>query len=186
MEKIEKKNNIVRNIAIGVAVGAAVTMIKKSNRDKVAYNVRKAKTKMIEIGEKAPLKSRVMEGVQAVGTKGRELADLTAMKQRVGELTDLTAMKQRVGELTDLTAMKQRVGELTDLTAMKQKVGEFKKLTPAVVETLKETRDIFNKKKQELKKQNELQTEETQELQAAAPGTEELKHEAEAIVAEDG
>jgi hypothetical protein len=110
---MEKKNSIVKDIAIGVAVGAAVTMLRKENRDKFASNARRARTKMIEIREHAaPLKDRVKEGVQNVGTKGREMADLKVVKE---------------------------------------KVDEIRKLTPAVVETLKETRDIFNKKKQELK-----------------------------------
>jgi hypothetical protein len=149
MEKVEKKSNIVRNIAIGVAVGAAVTMMKKSNRNKLASNVRKAKTKMIEIRENpTPLKDRVKESVQAVGIKGRELADFTAVKE---------------------------------------KMGEFKKLKPAVVETLKETCDIFNKKKQDLKEQNAVQAEEAiEELEVKVYGTEELKNDAEPVVAEDG
>lgn len=110
---MEKKNSIVKDIAIGVAVGAAMTMLRKENREKFASNARRAKTKMIEIREHAtPLKDRVKEGVQTVGTKGREMADLKIVKE---------------------------------------KVDEIRKLTPAVVETLKETRDIFNKKKQELK-----------------------------------
>lgn len=110
---MEKKNSIVKDIAIGVAVGAAMTMLRKENRERFASNARRAKTKMIEIREHAaPLKDRVKEGVQSVGTKGREMADLKVVKE---------------------------------------KVDEIRKLTPAVVETLKETRDIFNKKKQELK-----------------------------------
>lgn len=112
---MEKKNTVVRGIAIGVAVGAAVTMLKKENREKLVSNVRKAKTKMIEIGENpSPLKERVMDGVQSVkdgvqtvGVKGRET------------------------------------------------VGEIKKLTPAVMETLKEKRDMFKKKPEQTEAQLE-------------------------------
>ncbi|MFX3625530.1 MAG: hypothetical protein ACE3JP_16230 [Ectobacillus sp.] len=145
---MENKNTIVRNIAIGVAVGAAVTMLKKENRKMVASNVRKAKTKMVEIRQSSvPLKERMKEGVHVVGTKGRELADLKLVKE---------------------------------------KVEEFKKLTPAVMETLKETRDIFNKKKQELKEKNEGQAIEeakAEEPQAAVPSTEELNPETEPAAA---
>ncbi|MGG2067346.1 MULTISPECIES: DUF4075 domain-containing protein [unclassified Bacillus (in: firmicutes)] len=131
-----KKGNIVRNIAIGVAAGVAVSMLKKENREKVKYTAGKAKTKMIEIGENAKLK----EKMQTVTDKGREIADFNVVKA---------------------------------------KVAEIKKLTPAVVETLKETKDIFNKKKNNVKEQPE-----TIEIQAVVP-TEELKTEEELIVAED-
>lgn len=131
-----KKNNIARNIAIGVAAGVAVSMLKKENREKVKNTAEKAKTKMIEIGENAKLK----EKMQTVTDKGREIADFNVVKA---------------------------------------KVAEIKKLTPAVVETLKETKDIFNKKKKNVKEQPE-----TIEIQAVAP-TEELKTEEELIVAED-
>jgi len=131
-----KKGNIVRNIAIGVAAGVAVSMLKKENREKVKYTAGKAKTKMIEIGENAKLK----EKVQTVTDKGRELADFNVVKA---------------------------------------KVAEIKKLTPAVVETLKETKDIFNKKKNNAKEQPA-----TIEIQAVAP-TEELKTEEEMIISED-
>lgn len=99
-----KKNNIARNIAIGVAAGVAVSMLKKENREKVKNTAEKAKTKMIEIGENAKIK----EKVQTVTDKGRELADFNVVKA---------------------------------------KVAEIKKLTPSVVETLKETKEIFSKKK---------------------------------------
>ncbi|CAG9612277.1 hypothetical protein BACCIP111899_01450 [Bacillus rhizoplanae] len=131
-----KKGNIVRNIAIGVAAGVAVSMLKKENREKVKYTAGKAKTKMIEIGENAKLK----EKMQTVTDKGREIADFNVVKA---------------------------------------KVAEIKKLTPAVVETLKETKDIFNKKKNNAKEQPA-----TIEIQAVVP-TEELKAEEELIVAED-
>lgn len=131
-----KKGNLVRNIAIGVAAGVAVSMLKKENREKVKYTAGKAKTKMIEIGENAKLK----EKVQTVTDKGRELADFNVVKA---------------------------------------KVAEIKKLTPAVVETLKETKDIFSKKKNTVKEQPE-----TIEIQAIVP-TEELKEEEELIVAEE-
>ncbi|WP_050364332.1 DUF4075 domain-containing protein, partial [Streptococcus pneumoniae] len=101
-----KKNNIARNIAIGVAAGVAVSMLKKENREKVKNTAEKAKTKMIEIGENAKIK----EKVQTVTDKGRELADFNVVKA---------------------------------------KVAEIKKLTPSVVETLKETKEIFSKKKVE-------------------------------------
>lgn len=130
------KGNIVRNIAIGVAAGVAVSMLKKENREKVKYTAGKAKTKMIEIGENAKLK----EKMQTVTDKGREIADFNVVKA---------------------------------------KVAEIKKLTPAVVETLKETKDIFNKKKNNAKEKPE-----TIEIQAVVP-TEELKTEEELIVAED-
>ncbi|GAA3316945.1 hypothetical protein GCM10020331_014420 [Ectobacillus funiculus] len=39
----KKKNSIVKDIAIGVAVGAAVTMLRKENREKFASNARRAK-----------------------------------------------------------------------------------------------------------------------------------------------
>ncbi|MFD0767887.1 DUF4075 domain-containing protein [Bacillus sp. CGMCC 1.60114] len=131
-----KKGNIVRNIAIGVAAGVAVSMLKKENREKVKYTAGKAKTKMIQIGENAKIK----EKVQTVTDKGREIADFNVVKA---------------------------------------KVAEIKKLTPAVVETLKETKDIFSKKKNNVKEQPE-----TIEIQAVVP-TEELKAEEELIVAED-
>ncbi|ENQ3107612.1 protein of unknown function [Bacillus sp. 491mf] len=131
-----KKGNLVRNIAIGVAAGVAVSMLKKENREKVKYTAGKAKTKMIEIGENAKLK----EKVQTVTDKGREFADLNVVKA---------------------------------------KVAEIKKLTPAVVETLKETKDIFSKKKNTVKEQPE-----TIEIQAVVP-TEELKVEEELIAAEE-
>ena len=38
-----KKNNIARNIAIGVAAGVAVSMLKKENREKVKNTAEKAK-----------------------------------------------------------------------------------------------------------------------------------------------
>ena len=131
-----KKGNLVRNIAIGVAAGVAVSMLKKENREKVKYTAGKAKTKMIEIGENAKLK----EKVQTVTDKGRELADFNVVKA---------------------------------------KVAEIKKLTPAVVETLKETKDIFSKKKNTVKEKPE-----TIEIQAVVP-TEELKVEEELIAAEE-
>ncbi len=40
-----KKNNIARNIAIGVAAGVAVSMLKKENREKVKKYCRKSKNK---------------------------------------------------------------------------------------------------------------------------------------------
>ncbi|MEI4802320.1 DUF4075 domain-containing protein [Bacillus sp. NPDC077411] len=132
-----KKGNLVRNIAIGVAAGVAVSMLKKENREKVKYTAGKAKTKMIEIGENAKLK----EKVQTVTDKGRELADFNVVKA---------------------------------------KVAEIKKLTPAVVETLKETKDIFSKRKNNVKEQPE-----TIEIQGIVP-TEELKSEEELVAAEDG
>ena len=52
-----KKNNIARNIAIGVAAGVAVSMLKKENREKVKIQ-QKSKTKMIEIGENAKIKEK--------------------------------------------------------------------------------------------------------------------------------
>ena len=52
-----KKNNIARNIAIGVAAGVAVSMLKKENREKVKI-LQKSKTKMIEIGENAKSKKK--------------------------------------------------------------------------------------------------------------------------------
>ncbi|MCP8969896.1 hypothetical protein [Ectobacillus ponti] len=126
---MEKKSTIVRNIAIGVAVGAAVTMLKKDNREKIAGNVRKARTKVNEMREGSiTLKDRVVDGVHDLGAKSREMAELKAVKE---------------------------------------KLEEIKKLTPAVVETLKETRDIFNKKKQELLEREEAQTDVVPE--AAAP-----------------
>lgn len=36
-----KKNNIARNIAIGVAAGVAVSMLKKENREKVKIQQKK-------------------------------------------------------------------------------------------------------------------------------------------------
>ena len=129
-----KKNNIARNIAIGVAAGVAVSMLKKENREKVKNTAEKAKSKMIEIGENAKIK----EKVQTVTEKGRELADFNVVKA---------------------------------------KVAEIKKLTPAVVGTLKETKEMFSKKKAEP---------ETIEIQAVSPKAEELKAEEEPVVAEDG
>ncbi|MDG4658008.1 hypothetical protein P6P90_14225 [Ectobacillus antri] len=118
MEKNVKKNNVVRNIAIGVAVGAAVTMLKKSNREKVAQNVRNVKTKVDEIRQNpAPLKARVKETVQAVSENGKGVAALGMVKEKVNEL---------------------------------------QKLTPIVVETLKETRDIFTEKKRTLREKREI------------------------------
>lgn len=76
-----KKNNIARNIAIGVAAGVAVSMLKKENREKVKI-LQKSKTKMIEIGENAKIK----EKVQTVTDKGRELADLNVVKAKVAEI----------------------------------------------------------------------------------------------------
>ncbi|ENQ3078710.1 DUF4075 domain-containing protein [Bacillus sp. WLY-B-L8] len=128
-----KKGNLVRNIAIGVAAGVAVSMLKKENREKVKLTAGKAKTKMIEIGENTKLK----EKVQTVTDKGRELADFNVVKA---------------------------------------KVAEIKKLTPAVVETLKETKDIF------MKKNNAKEQPETIEIQAVVP-TEELK--VEEVASED-
>ncbi|CAM4094622.1 DUF4075 domain-containing protein [Bacillus sp. GX] len=133
-----KKNNIARNIAIGVAAGVAVSMLKKENREKVKNTAEKAKTKMIEIGENAKIK----EKVQTVTDKGRELADLNVVKA---------------------------------------KVAEIKKLTPSVVETLKETKEIFSKKKVE-----PAEKPETIEIQAVSTKVDELKAEEEPVVAEDG
>ncbi|MFJ8529242.1 DUF4075 domain-containing protein [Bacillus sp. NPDC094106] len=124
-----KKNNIARNIAIGVAAGVAVSMLKKENREKVKNTAEKAKSKMIEIGENAKIK----EKMQTVTEKGRELADFNVVKA---------------------------------------KVAEIKKLTPAVVGTLKETKEMFSKKKAEP---------ETIEIQAISSKAEE-----EPVVAEDG
>ena len=76
-----KKNNIARNIAIGVAAGVAVSMLKKENREKVKIQ-QKRKTKMIEIGENAKIK----EKVQTVTDKGRELADFNVVKAKVEKL----------------------------------------------------------------------------------------------------
>ncbi|PRT37775.1 DUF4075 domain-containing protein [Bacillus wiedmannii] len=135
-----KKNNIARNIAIGVAAGVAVSMLKKENREKVKNTAEKAKTKMIEIGENAKIK----EKVQTVTDKGRELADFNVVKA---------------------------------------KVAEIKKLTPSVVETLKETKEIFSKKKVE-----PAEKPETIEIQAVSSKVDELKaeEEEEPIVAEEG
>lgn len=52
-----KKNNIARNIAIGVAAGVAVSMLKKENREKVKIQQKK-QNKMIEIGENAKIKEK--------------------------------------------------------------------------------------------------------------------------------
>ncbi|MEY8350529.1 DUF4075 domain-containing protein [Bacillus cereus] len=131
-----KKNNIARNIAIGVAAGVAVSMLKKENREKVKNTAEKAKTKMIEIGENAKIK----EKVQTVTDKGRELADFNVVKA---------------------------------------KVAEIKKLTPAVVETLKETKEIFSKKKAEPAEKTE-----TIEIQVISPVSEEIKVE-EPVIAEE-
>ena len=38
-----KKNNIARNIAIGVVAGVAVSMLKKENREKVKIQQKKQK-----------------------------------------------------------------------------------------------------------------------------------------------
>ncbi|MEN1938136.1 DUF4075 domain-containing protein [Paenibacillus sp. 102] len=130
-----KKNKIARNIAIGVAAGVAVSMLKKENREKVKNTAEKAKSKMIEIGENAKIK----EKVQTVTDKGRELADFNVVKA---------------------------------------KVAEIKKLTPAVVETLKETKEIFSKKKAEPEEKTE-----TIEIQAISPVSEEVKGE-ETVIAE--
>ena len=130
-----KKNNIARNIAIGVAAGVAVSMLKKENREKVKNTAEKAKSKMIEIGENAKIK----EKVQTVTDKGRELADFNVVKS---------------------------------------KVAEIKKLTPAVVETLKETKEIFSKKKAESGEKTE-----TIEIQAT-PTLEEVKGE-EPVIGEE-
>ncbi|CAM4335940.1 hypothetical protein BAMA_23420 [Bacillus manliponensis] len=133
-----KKNNVIRNIAIGVAAGVAVSMLKKENRDKVKGTAEKAKTKMIEIGENAKLR----EKVQTVTDKGREFADLEVVKA---------------------------------------KVAEIKKLTPTVVETLKETKEIFNKKKEAA-----IEKKETVAIQPVNTEGKELQSETEPVVAEDG
>ncbi|EMA6343661.1 DUF4075 domain-containing protein [Bacillus cytotoxicus] len=133
-----KKNNIARNIAIGVAAGVAVSMLKKENREKVKQTAEKAKTKMIEIGENAKIK----EKMQTVTDKGREFADLNVVKA---------------------------------------KVAEIKKLTPAVVDTIKETKEIFTKKKI-----NSEEKPETIEIQATPVKSKELKAEEEPVVAQDG
>ena len=73
-----KKNNIARNIAIGVAAGVAVSMLKK----KTAKSKNTKKAKMIEIGENAKIK----EKVQTVTDKGRELADFNVVKAKVAEI----------------------------------------------------------------------------------------------------
>lgn len=83
-----KKNNIARNIAIGVAAGVAVSMLKKENREKVKNTAEKAKTKMIEIGENAKIK----EKVQTVTDKGRELADFNVVKAKVAEIKKIDAV----------------------------------------------------------------------------------------------
>ncbi|MBO1627243.1 hypothetical protein COE15_13640 [Bacillus cereus] len=131
-----KKNKIARNIAIGVAAGVAVSMLKKENREKVKNTAEKAKSKMIEIGENAKIK----EKVQTVTDKGRELADFNVVKA---------------------------------------KVAEIKKLTPAVVETLKETKEIFSKKKAEPEGKTE-----TIEIQTISPTLEEVTGE-EPVIAEE-
>ncbi len=84
-----KKNNIARNIAIGVAAGVAVSMLKKENREKSKKILqKKQKTKMIEIGENAKIK----EKVQTVTDKGRELADLNVVKAKVAEIKKIDAV----------------------------------------------------------------------------------------------
>ncbi len=54
-------------------------------------------------------------------------------------------------------------------------------MTPSVVETLKETKEIFSKKKVE-----PAEKPETIEIQAVSPKVDELKAEEEPVVAEDG
>ncbi|MGH0590366.1 DUF4075 domain-containing protein [Bacillus mycoides] len=109
-----KKNNITRNIMIGVAVGIVVSMFKKENREKVKNAAETAKSKVNEISENTKIK----ENIQIMTDKGRELADLNVVKE---------------------------------------KVIEIKKLAPAVIENLKETIEIFCKKKVEPEEKMETQ-----------------------------
>lgn len=91
------------------------------------------------------------------------------------EIGENAKIKEKVQTVTD------KGRELADFNVVKAKVAEIKKLTPSVVETLKETKEIFSKKKVEPEEKPE-----TIEIQAVSPKVDELKVEEEPIVAEDG
>ena len=57
-----EKNNITRNIVIFAAVGVAISMFKKENREKVKNAAATTKSKMNEISENTEIK----ENLQAV------------------------------------------------------------------------------------------------------------------------
>lgn len=91
------------------------------------------------------------------------------------EIGENAKIKEKVQTVTD------KGRELADFNVVKAKVAEIKKLTPSVVETLKETKEIFSKKKVEPEEKPE-----TIEIQAVSPKVDELKAEEEPVVAEDG
>ncbi|EJQ43662.1 hypothetical protein IEQ_04990 [Bacillus cereus BAG6X1-2] len=71
------KNNITRNIVIFVAVGVAISMFKKENREKVKNAAATTKSKMNEISESTEIK----ENMQAVIEDLKETIEIFCKKK---------------------------------------------------------------------------------------------------------
>lgn len=96
-------------------------------------------------------------------------------KTKMVEIGENAKLKEKVQTVTD------KGREFADFEVVKAKVAEIKKLTPTVVETLKETKEIFNKKKEAV-----VEKRETIEIPPVSKEKNELQAEKEPVVAEDG
>ncbi|WP_379971003.1 hypothetical protein [Ectobacillus sp. sgz5001026] len=88
-------------------------------------------------------------------------------KEKIWNLREQAVpMKERVKEtVQDIRA---KGSQLTDKAVVNEKIESIKKITPLVIETLQESRDIFNKKKQELKEKEDAKRKEEELLAAQA------------------
>ncbi|WP_416828971.1 hypothetical protein [Ectobacillus polymachus] len=118
----------------------------------------------------------------------RLTANARKVKEKMCDLRNQAApIKERVKEtVQDIRA---KGSQLTDKEVVNEKIESIKKITPLVIETLQESREIFNRKKQELKEQEEAKRKEEElafaQAEASATTVEEVSLETEEIPEEE-
>lgn len=132
------------------------------------------------MGKKETDKKNTFARNITIGVVAGTVATLFKKENRVKLVEKARAAKGKIWELREQAVpMKERVKEtvqdirakgsqLTDKAVVNEKIESIKKITPLVIETLQESRDIFNKKKQELKEKEEAKRKEEELLAAQA------------------
>lgn len=132
------------------------------------------------MGKKETDKKNTFARNITIGVVAGTVATLFKKENRVKLVEKARAAKEKIWELREQAVpVKERVKEtvqdirakgsqLTDKAVVNEKIESIKKITPLVIETLQESRDIFNKKKQELKEKEEAKRKEEELLAAQA------------------
>lgn len=132
------------------------------------------------MGKKETDKKNTFARNITIGVVAGTVATLFKKENRVKLVEKARAAKEKIWELREhAVPVKERVKEtvqdirakgsqLTDKAVVNEKIESIKKITPLVIETLQESRDIFNKKKQELKEKEEAKRKEEELLAAQA------------------